>query len=216
MVVLIWAYNLFKKNKEIVVAGGKFQLWDWVKRLTMPDFINMAKARFTSLGTMSADVFMKRVRQLQFTLIKSDPIRENKVVFNLIYDLNPTISPIIPSVWELDPSLEPTDEIKKLSKRSEAVKTTLWFEGQEKDLKLLIVCGQCTIVYSLLRYLWQLWYAEEKAAEEEAGKNKTPVKNVPKPNTEDSKWFPTYQYLHSVWEKLKLDPNEFLNRDRGK
>ena len=103
--VLGWAYNLFRKNKEIVVAGGKFQLWGWVKRLTMPDFINMAKARFTSLGTMSADVFMKRVRQLQFNLILSDPEREKKVVFNLIYDLNPTIPPEDPDVWELDPSL---------------------------------------------------------------------------------------------------------------
>ena len=113
------------------------------------------------------------------------------------------------------PEFKPTGEIKKISKKSEAVKTTLWFEGEEEDLKLLIVCGQCTIVYSLLRYLWQLWYMEEEAAREEAKKNNTSIKDIPKPNTWDSDWFPTYQYLHSIWEKLKADPSGFLNRDRA-
>jgi predicted acylesterase/phospholipase RssA len=64
--LLIWGYRLFQKNKEIVVSGAKFKLWPVVRRLSLPDLINMVKARVTSLGTMAGDVFMKRVRQLEF------------------------------------------------------------------------------------------------------------------------------------------------------
>jgi hypothetical protein len=134
----------------------------------------------------------------------ADPVRNKKVSFDLIYDMNPSDPPHDPPVWTLDSSLEPTDKMKKISKDAEAVKTTLWFDGEE-DMRLLIVCGQCTTVYSLLRHLWQRWYLESNEGE----------LDIPKPNTPASPWYDTYQFLHRMWESLKADPYSQIDRVRN-
>jgi hypothetical protein len=113
------------------------------------------------------------------------------------------VPPHDPPFWKYDPSLEPTDKLKKISKDAEAVKTTLWFDGEE-DMRLLIVCGQCTTVYSLLKHLWWRWYVESDEG----------TKDVPKPNTKASPWYDTYQFLHGKWEALKADPYSLIDRQR--
>jgi hypothetical protein len=138
-------------------------------------------------------------------VITSDPLRKNKVAFNLIYDLNPTKDPSCPEIWILDTALKPTEAMKDISCRSEAVPTTLWFQGQEENLKRLVVCGQCTTVYSLLRYLWQQWFIESDHGE----------KNIPKPNDPNSPWYEKYQAWSKVWDELKTDPHKYLDRKRG-
>jgi predicted acylesterase/phospholipase RssA len=194
--IIGWIYDLFRKNKTVEVSGAKFPLWHIVKHMTMPDFINMVKARFTSFGAMAADVFMKRIRQLEFKSVMEEPDLRKQVAFNLIYDLNPSIPP---DIWKLAPDLVPTDEMKKLSATAEAVPTTLWFEN-ETDQQTLIVCGQCTTVYSLLKYLWERW-------QDDGGTG-------PKPDDPASPWYETYVRLKSVWDRMKADSNTFLNRTR--
>jgi predicted acylesterase/phospholipase RssA len=198
--ILGWIYDLFRKNKVVEVSGAKFKLWDIVKRMTMPDFINMVKARFTSFGAMTSDVFMKRIRSLEFKNVMDDARLREQVNFNLIYDLNPSTPP---DIWKLAPDLVPTNELKKISADAEAVPTTLWF-NHETDQKTLIVCGQCTAVYSLLKFLWERWQDEQEGS---------PVP-VSKPDDPASPYYGTYMKLKAVWDKLKADPNTFLDRPR--
>jgi predicted acylesterase/phospholipase RssA len=198
--ILGWIYDLFRKNKVIEVSGAKFKLWDIVKHLTLPDFINMVKARFTSFGAMTSDVFMKRIRSLEFKNVMEDVRLRKLVNFNLIYDLNPSTPP---HIWELAPDLVPTDELKKISADAEAVPTTLWFD-HETDQQTLIVCGQCTAVYSLLKFLWERWQDEQEGS----------PAPVPKPDDPASPYYGTYTKLKAVWDKLKADPNAFLDRPR--
>jgi predicted acylesterase/phospholipase RssA len=187
-------YQLFLKVKVIELSGGTFDLWRNIKKLSLTDFIDMIKARVSSVLTMTSNVFMKRIRQLQFNEIMADTERNYKVAFDLIYDLNPTVDPDKPAIWILDPTLEPTAKLKTISKDAEAIKTTLWFDGVE-DMRLLIVCGQCTTVYSLLRHLWWRWYVESDEG------TKT---DVPKPNTAASPWYDTYQFLPKTCVNLTL------------
>jgi predicted acylesterase/phospholipase RssA len=189
MGILAWAYRLFSKNKEVVVAGVKFQLWDVVKKLSLPDFINMAKARFTSLGTMSGDVFMKRIRQLQFNNIMQDDKTKDLVSFNLIYDLNPTKPD---PIWITFPDLKPTAGMKDLSAKAEAVKTTLWFAKGSPDQEILIACGQVTTCYSLLKYICKLWDR----------KSKTDA-TLPRPDAAGSQYNDIYLKLIAKWNELK-------------
>lgn len=199
--ILGWIYDLFRKNKVIEVAGAKFRLWDAARHMTLPDFINMVKARFTSLGTMASDVFMKRIRQLEFKNVMGDARLRNQVNFNLIYDLNPSVPP---DIWTLAPDLVPTDEMKEISAGAEAMPTTLWFDG-ETELKLLVVCGQVTACYSLLKFMWERWQDEQEG---------TPAP-VPKPDDPSSPYYETYMKLKAVWDQLKIDPNTFLDRARA-
>jgi hypothetical protein len=149
---------------------------------------------------MASDVFMKRIRQLEFENVMEDARLRKQVNFNLIYDLNPSTPPYI---WTLAPDLVPTDELKKISADAEAVPTTLWFD-HESDQQTLIVCGQCTAVYSLLKFLWERW---------QDGQEGSPAP-VPKPDDPASPYYDTYMKLKAVWDKLKADPNAFLDRPR--
>jgi predicted acylesterase/phospholipase RssA len=198
--ILGWIYDIFRKNKVIEVSGGKFTLWDVARHLSLPDFINMVKARITSLQAMAGDIFMKRIRQLEFKNVMEDTRLRKQVNFNLIYDLNPSTPP---DIWNLAPDLVPTDELRKISAAAEAVPTTLWFDG-ETDLKLLVVCGQCTSCYSLLKFLWERWQDEQEGS----------PAPVPKPDDPASPYYDTYMKLKAVWDQLKADPNAFLDRAR--
>jgi len=198
--ILGWTYDIFRKNKTVTVSGAKFPLWHIARRMTLPDFINLIKARFISFDAMTADVFMKRIRQLEFANVMDDPRLKTQIDFNLIYDLNPSEPP---DIWNLAPDLVPTDEMKKLSAAAEAVPTTLWFDG-ETEQPTLIACGQCTAVYSLLKFLWERW-------QDESENSPAPI---PKPDEPGSPYYAIYVKLKAVWDKLKEDPNTFLDRSR--
>jgi predicted acylesterase/phospholipase RssA len=202
--ILIWLYRLFEQVKSITVSGAKFQIWYILKQLALPDFIELLKARFASLSAMTGNVFMKHLRQLEFNDIMSDPKRSKLVSFNLIYDLNPTKPRT--DLWELAPDLKPTEQMVEISKTSEARATTLWID--KKDLDTLIVCGQITGCFSLLKYLWQRWEIENR----EAQKNSLP--EVPKPDNPASPFYETYQKLLAKWLEFKANPQCLLNRKR--
>lgn len=202
--ILIWIYRLFLKFKTITISGAEFEIWGIIKKLALPDFIELLKARFSSLSTMAGGVFMKRIRQLQFNDIMSDAERAEFVSFNLIYDLNP--SKPRADLWELAPDLKPTARMVEISKTSEAIKTTLWIN--KTDLDTLIVCGQITSCFSLLKYLWRRWQSETK----EARKNSLPA--IPRPDDPASPFYEIYQKLLAKWLELKANPEGSLNRER--
>lgn len=200
---LIWIYRLFSKHKTITISGATFPIWNIVKKLAIPDFIEMVKARFSSLATMAGNVFMKRIRQLQFTGIMDDAKRGKLVSFNLIYDLNPSVPRT--DLWKLAPDLKPTAEMVEISKTAEAFATTLWTD--KKNLDNIIVCGQITTCFSLLKYLWRKWQLEDSA--------KTDASVViPKPDNPASPYYEIYQKLNAKWLELKANPQSSLNRKR--
>ncbi|HSK74566.1 MAG TPA: hypothetical protein VK892_22895, partial [Pyrinomonadaceae bacterium] len=194
--VLIWIYSLFRKAESVLVSGARFRLWHYFKKMALPDAIEMVKARISSVLAMTTNVFMKRIRQLQFNNLMNPSSRAKLVSFNLIYTLNPSKDRT--ELWQLDPELKPTDEMKNISKQAEAVPTTLWMS--EEQFRILIACGRCTTCFSLLKYLWQRWKEEDR----EAKKNKQPA--PPKPDTPESPFYDIYTQLKAKWIKLKENP----------
>ncbi|HUR96745.1 MAG TPA: patatin-like phospholipase family protein [Pyrinomonadaceae bacterium] len=219
--LLIWAYRLFRKNRKIVASGAVFNLWPVVRKLSLPDVINMTKARMASLITMTGDVFMKRIRQLQFSDVMGSS-RARKVSFDLIYELNPGKNKDRSDLWVLDPGLQPTKAMIELSACAEKVPTTLWFskrgeteitvdaepeECKDKhpdDQMLLLACAQCTTCFCLLKHMWRRWQAQVKVDSK-----------VPKPNDAASPYNGTYESLRALWLELKEDPYRFVDRDRS-
>ena len=201
--MLIWIYGLFRRHRTITVSGATFPLWHVVKKLAIPDFIEMVKARFSSLATLAGNVFMKRIRQLQFSGIINDARRGKLVSFNLIYDLNPSFERA--ALWKLAPDLKPTDRMVEISKTAEAFATTLWID--KKNLDNIIVCGQITTCFSLLKYLWRRWQLEDNA-------KSNPAVVIPKPDNPASPYYEIYQKLFKKWLELKANPQSSLNRKR--
>lgn len=201
--VLVWIYSLFRKAKIVVVSGAKFRLWHYFKKMALPDAIEMVKARVTSVMAMTTNIFMKRIRQLQFNDLMNPDSRAKRVSFNLIYTLNPTKDRAY--LWKLDPELKPTDEMKKISALAEVVPTMLWMN--EEQYKILIACGRCTTCFSLLKFLWKKWLFEDG----EAKKNHQPP--PPKPDTPGSPYYEIYKRLKTMWLKLKENPYELRKTD---
>jgi predicted acylesterase/phospholipase RssA len=204
--LLIWIYAQFRKFKSVNISGAEFELWYYFKRLSLPDAIEMVKARINSVLAMTTNIFMKRIRQLESNnIMNTDTARSKLVSFDLIYDLNPTKDRT--DLWELDPELRPTDEMKSISECAEGVPTTLWMSVEE--FQTLIACGRCTTCFSLLKYLWRRWQTEQ----EEAQAHKPPFE-VPKPNTPESPYYEIYKILKAKWLELKQNPFNSQNRER--
>jgi predicted acylesterase/phospholipase RssA len=195
--VLIWIYIQFRKFKSVTIADATFELWDYFKRLSLPDAIELVKARVSSILAMTSNIFMKRIRQLELNvLMNADAKRAKLVSFNLIYDLNPTKDR--DWLWQLDPELKPTDEMKQISKAAEAMPTTLWMDNLQ--FQYLVACGRCTTCFSLLKYLWRKWQTEPEK---------------PKPNTPESEYYEIYTRLKTKWLELKQKPFDLQNRNRA-
>lgn len=195
--VLIWIYSLFTKIETLDISGAKFRLWHYFKKMALPDAIEMVKSRVSSVLAMTSNIFMKRIRQLQFNDLMNAESRGKLVSFNLIYSLNPTKPRLW--LWELDPELKPTKEMIEISKNAEEVPTTLWMN--EEQYNILIACGRCTTCFSLLKYLWNRWITEDKKAK----KQNLPAE-IPKPNSPDSPYFDIYTKLKAKWLELKKNP----------
>jgi predicted acylesterase/phospholipase RssA len=195
--VLVWIYSLFRKIETLHISGAKFRLWHYFKRMALPDAIEIVKARVNSVLAMTSNVFMKRIRQLQFNNLMNAESRARLVSFNLIYSLNPTRPR--EWLWKLDPELEPTLAMKELSAKAEIVPTTLWMN--EEQFKVLLACGRATTCFSLLKYLWQRWQEEEKEAQKQ-----NPPFEVPKPDTPASPYYEIYTRLKTKWLELKQNP----------
>ncbi len=196
--VLTWIYSQFRKLETFEISGAKFGLWHYFKKMALPDAIEFIKSRVNSVLAMTSNVFMKRIRQLQFNNLMSAESRTKLVTFNLIYDLNPSIDRAW--LWKLDPQLQPTRRMKEVSAKAEITPTTLWMN--EEQFNILIDCGRCTTCFSLLKYLWQRWQEEER----EAQKQSSPLR-IPKPNTPESQYYEIYTILKTKWLELQKIPN---------
>lgn len=197
--VLAWGYDQFKKFETMEISGSTFRLWHYFKKMALPDAIEMLKTRIASVSAMTSNIFMKRIRQLQFKNLMNPDSRAKLVSFNLIYTLNPTVDR--DWLWELDPELKPTVEMKELSAQAEIVPTTLWMN--EDQYNVLIQCGRCTTCFSLLKYLWQRWQAEETEA-----RKQQPPASVPKPDMPESTHYAIYTKLKTEWLKLRENPQK--------
>lgn len=198
--VLIWIYTIFNKFKSVTIADAKFRLWHYFKRLALPDAIEMVKVRVNSVMAMTSNIFMKRIRQLQFNNLMDPQARAKLVSFNLIYAMDPSKEPV--DLYKLDPELKPTAEMVKISKAAEHMPTTLWMTAEQ--FETLIACGRCTTCFSLIKYLWRRWENEHKHS---------PIP-VPKPDSPDSPYFEIYTILKAKWLELKANPQGSQNRER--
>ena len=192
--VLIWIYSQFRKFETLDVSGARFRLWHYFKKMALPDAIEIIKARVNSVMALTTNVFMKRIRQLQFNNLMDPESRAESVSFNLIYTLNP--SKDRPWLWKHDKDLKPTVKMREISAQAELIPTTLWMNEVQFDT--LLACGRCTTCFSLLKFLWQKWQIEEESAQKQ-----NPPLHVPKPDTPESPSYEIYAELKSKWLELK-------------
>jgi predicted acylesterase/phospholipase RssA len=190
ILVAVGLFFVIKYKTEyntLEMQGEKFQLWESIKNLTINDAIGLGLSRIGSLIVLSANVFLRRIRLMLSTSLRSNPDVNKRVAFNYIYDLEENR----PALWKIDKDLIPTDEMLEISKSASAYPTNLWF-ANEKALRNVLVCGQISICYSILKHL-----IEER-------------KTIP--NDENSPYYELYQQVKVKWLELKENPLKYYKQ----
>src|SRR5262249_45852861 len=187
---LVWLRRLGRSLRRVEVAGSRFDVWKSVRSLTAPDLLEMLRARFGSLTALASSVFLKRVRRLVVESVFTNPKRRDKIAFNVLYELLLSHQ----KLEEKDAELKPSAQLRQVAERAERMATTLWFPNED-ELKNLIICGQATTCFNLLRFL------QERHSEE-----------LRDPQTEAAR---LYLPLKEKWSALKHDPACLLQRSRA-
>jgi len=162
---LVWLRRVGRSLRRVEVAGAVFDVWKMARELTVPDLLEMLRARFGSLTALASSVFLKRIRNLVARSVFTNPERRDKVAFNVLYELLLSHQ----KLEEKDPELKPSAELRQVATRAERMATTLWF-ANEDELKNLIICGQATTCFNLLRFLQQRYGEQLRDSQNEAAR----------------------------------------------
>ncbi len=129
----------------------------FISHLKFATLESMLMNRAKSVIMMSSEVFLKRMRQLNYSMLYDDPDWFNRRITNTIYELCPE------ERWstnsELPKYLAPSEAMQQNSEHAASMGTTLWFTDQEKATGMpqaILSAGQYTMCFNLLDYIEQI------------------------------------------------------------
>jgi len=144
---LWWVRSQYKEAERRVAEMTTVALWPFLKRLTVPELIDLVSGRAKSLIALTSSVFLKRIRALVYKDISLHERYRNRQFSSLIYDLAQTGRFDDDVVKALQP-----EQFRKLALLAEKVPTSLWSNNDE-EMRNLVACGQVTTCFSLLHYI---------------------------------------------------------------
>lgn len=184
--------KMFKAIRRTFVGNNAM----FISRLKFATLESMLMNRAKSVVMMSSEVFLKRMRQINYGSIYNDNAWYNRVVSSAIYELRPG------EKWEsmskngnLPEWLVPSEAVQHNSARAASMGTTLWFTDGEKAAGMpqdLMAAGQYTACYNLLGYINQI---------EQDTTNLTPA---------HSDLIALKPQLLAAWQRFQQDPHWML------
>lgn len=165
----------------------------FISHLKFATLENLLMNRAKSILMMSSEVFLMRLRKMNYSSLYDNTAWQNRTVTSTIYELRPD------ERWQsmaknrtLPDYLVPSEAIQQNSSRAANMGTTLWFTPKDKAAGLpqdVLAAGQYTICYNLLQYIEQI--------------EKDPS------NTTDSHHLiiACKPLLLDAWKKFQLDPH---------
>lgn len=151
---LWWIRSQYKEAEQHLAEMTTVELWPFLKRLTVPELIDLISGRAKSLIALTSSVFLKRVRALVLKDINIHEKFRKRQFSSLIYDLDQTARFDDAVVAALQP-----EQFRELAKLAEKVPTSLWSNNDE-ELRNLVACGQVTTCFSLLHYIMKVRSAQ--------------------------------------------------------
>ena len=139
---LIWFRRKLSKLFEEVSFLDK-DMWKQLKRLTISEIAYMIDTRIASTSAVTSDIFLNRIRRLEYSTLYSLPIT-SRLISHEIYDLRKRKEGL--PEW-----LQPTPAMHRIATAASELGTTLWLTEQQLDD--LVVCGQITTCFNVLGHL---------------------------------------------------------------
>jgi Patatin-like phospholipase len=169
------AWKLWQAKKGAIETKSTwslilFKFIDNFLTIRFSRFQQMIMSRLKSVFLLADDIYLKTIRRIYYDKIFADPLYQNILVSNFIYDLSKVkqqaqADPVaLKKEAKFDQLSQPTPNgmnppTKKLIDVAELARlmpTTLWFDQfQQADgtLRAIVTTGQFTVCYNLLQYM---------------------------------------------------------------
>jgi len=131
-------------------------------KVQFAEYENMILNRSNSLLKMTNEVFLKHIRRLNYNKIFQDKSWKNRRIMNGIYELRLEEEKLRTRIEneKLSTELTPSAAIQKVASTASSMGTTLWFTQEELNeknmLNSIIACGQFTMCWNLLEYIYKI------------------------------------------------------------
>ena len=178
----------FQNNPELRPG-----LWKYFKKRKFSDLGYMIESRLSSAIAMSSDVFMNRIRFLGLARVFNLPPLKGKVIINVIDSLIRDKRMIQDDVAQSEAEKKIISELLEGAEmlcndtvsKAATVGTQFWLARE--DMADLLVCGQATMCYNLLRHM-------------------DVMKVNDSPQAESDHFKKLYEQVAGDWEQLKANP----------
>jgi len=173
---VIRLYNR-KKKEAIKLLDGLIKDWNpdeeeyiskwetdpgkYINKLRIVDLIQMGILRAGSTAALTSAIYMDRIRGLGYSTAFSRLDLREKILTNEIFALQDApkqSSDFINMLKDMDVWPIPA-ELQRIVGVAATMPTKLWIDHNKddklNDLDYLVVCGQATICYNLMKYMWE-------------------------------------------------------------
>lgn len=158
---------IMKLNKWKAIAALRHVIPRWQKnpgdyltRIRVGNALSMVQLRLGSVSALTSTIYMNRIRGLGYSTAYSRPDLQNRILANEIFTLQDAPQEQDPLHQELlaREAWPPPPEMKRIVDKAATMATKLWLDQAEgdplNDLDYLVVGGQCSMCYNIMRYLW--------------------------------------------------------------
>ncbi|MDZ4730094.1 MAG: patatin-like phospholipase family protein [Xanthomonadales bacterium] len=160
MIVLKLSRSKTEHSLEHIIPRWKKSPHKYLNKLRVGTLLSMASLRAGSVSALTSTIYMNRIRGLGYSAAYSRPDLHNRILANEIFTLQDAPQEQDPLHLELitRKAWPPPPEMKRIVDKAATMATKLWIEQDEgaplNDLDYLVVGGQCTMCYNMIRFLW--------------------------------------------------------------
>ncbi len=131
--------------------------WSRLDRLTTNVAADLVNLRVGSMLALTDDIFMNRIRSLNYAYVFTQPDLKNRIVANEIYDVVTAVDGA--EAAGLPGWLTASPAMVEVAKAASTMGTKLWLAapppGQHGELDGLLACAHMTTCYNLVRHMAQ-------------------------------------------------------------
>lgn len=145
--------ELLGRALELVPRVGR-RAWKDFRRITVDQLVDMVWLRLRSVVSLTASIFMKRIRALGYKQLFQDEKYKLRRVSNLVYHLQSS-EPFATILEGHVPS--PSPALRRVADAGASMPTALWFQPEKPwQLPSLVASGQATLCYNLMKQVVRL------------------------------------------------------------
>lgn len=176
MVVMVVALSIYKRFKRESIEKLQEMIPNWkrnpkkyINKLRIADLMTMGGLRVGSTSALTSAIFMNRIRGMGYSTAFSRKDLRDKILTNEIFALqNPVNSnDSFHTMLTQEKAWPIPAELSDIVGVAATMPTKLWVDSYKgdplNDLDYLVVCGQATICYNLLQYLWNVLREDDES-----------------------------------------------------